>query len=373
MKKLVDVFSDFPDPRCQGKIRHRFIDILVIAVCAVIAGANAWTDIEQYGQLKKDWLGSFLPLKGGIPSHDTFRRCFSLLNPRLFERHFYQWVSHDVSSEKRAIIAIDGKSLRHSFDKKIEQSPLHVVSAFSVEKGLSLCQCAVDGKSNEIKAIPTLLSMLSLQGHLVTLDAMGCQRTIAQQLRESGADYILSLKGNQGKTFSEAVNYFQQQQATQKPYLKPDHDEFEDSHGRTVRRRGWVLPLTPETKHLGSWPDIQALLVTETIRQEQYSETVTSYFRYYLSRCQDAPAFQLAAIRKHWAIENSLHWVLDVTFREDDSRMREQIATRIFAQLRKMALNIVKRDTNNKLSLSARRKSAGWDNGYMEALLFNQF
>ncbi|AYA39891.1 ISAs1 family transposase [Xenorhabdus nematophila] len=213
---------------------------------------------------------------------------FLLLNPRLFERHFYQWVSHDVSSEKRAIIAIDGKSLRHSFDKKIKQSPLHVVSAFSVENGLSLCQCAVDGKSNEIKAIPTLLSMFSLKGHLVTLDAMGCQRTIAQQLRESGADDILSLKGNQGKTFSAAVTYFQQQQATQKPYLKPDHDEFEDSHGRTVRRRGWVLPLTPETKHSGSWPDIQALLVTEKIRQAHYSETVTSDFRYYLSRCQEA-------------------------------------------------------------------------------------
>ncbi|MEQ1977068.1 ISAs1 family transposase [Xenorhabdus sp. SGI240] len=252
MKELVEVFSDFPDPRCQGKVKHRFIDILVIAVCAVIAGANAWTDIEQYGQLKKDWQGSFLPLKGGIPSHDTFRRCFSLLNPALFERHFYQWVSRDISSEKRGIIAIDGKSLRHSFDKKIEQSPLHVVSAFSVEKGLSLCQCAVDGKSNEIKAIPALLSMLSLKGHLVTMDAMGCQRTIAQQLRESEADYILSLKGNQGKTFSEAVNYFQQPQITQKPYLKPDYDEFDDSHGRTVRRRGRVLPLTSETKYLSS-------------------------------------------------------------------------------------------------------------------------
>ncbi|CDG89985.1 transposase (fragment) [Xenorhabdus bovienii str. puntauvense] len=158
-----------------------------------------------------------------------------------------------------------------------------MVSPFSIEKGLTICQCAVDGKSNEIKAIPALLSILSLKGRLVTMDAMGCQRTIAQQLRESEADYILSLKDNQGKTFSEAVDYFQQQQIAQKPYLKPDHDEFGDRHGRTVRRRGWFLPLTSETKHLGSWPDIQALLVTETIRQGHYSDTVTSDFRYYLS------------------------------------------------------------------------------------------
>nr|ULG19810.1 ISAs1 family transposase [Yersinia frederiksenii]ULG19839.1 ISAs1 family transposase [Yersinia frederiksenii]ULG19911.1 ISAs1 family transposase [Yersinia frederiksenii] len=261
--------------------------------------------------------------------------------------------------------------MRRSFNKELKKGPLHIVSAFATEQGISLGQLAVDGKSNEITAIPELLSKLSLQGNIITLDAMGCQRGIAQNIINQQADYILALKGNQGKKHKAVVAFCETECLAYPSSIKPVYDAFDDSHGRTVRRRGWVLPVTDELSELQDWPGVKNVVMIETIRSVKYVDGVTSDFRYYLSSCTDTPEIQIAAVRKHWAIENSLHWVLDVTFREDDSRMREQVSTRMFAQLRKMALNIVKRDKSSKISLRARRKSAGWDNGYMEELLFN--
>lgn len=371
MKGLLKSFADFPDPRRQGRIQHRFIDMLIIAVCAVIAGADSWTDIASYGRSKEDWLRTFLRLDGGIPSHDTFRRVFTIINPETFEQCFYDWVRGFFQALDREVIAIDGKTVRRSFNKAIKQGPLHIVSAFATEQGISLGQLAVDGKSNEITAVPELLSKLSLQGNIITLDAMGCQRSIAQNIIDQQADYILALKGNQGKKHKAVVAFCEAKCLTYPSSIKPVYDAFDDSHGRTVRRRGWVIPVTDELSELQDWPGVQNVVMVETIRSVQYVAGVTCDLRYYLSSCTDAPEIQIAAVRKHWAIENSLHWVLDVTFREDDSQIREQVSTRMFAQLRKMALNIVKRDKGSKISLRARRKSAGWDNVYMEELLFN--
>lgn len=199
MKGLLKSFADFPDPRRQGRIQHRFIDMLIIAVCAVIAGADSWTDIASYGRSKEDWLRTFLRLDGGIPSHDTFRRVFTIINPETFEQYFYDWVRGFFQALDREVIAIDGKTVRRSFNKAIKQGPLHIVSAFATEQGISLGQLAVDGKSNEITAVPELLNKLSLHGNIITLDAMGCQRSIAQNIIDQQADYILALKGNQGK------------------------------------------------------------------------------------------------------------------------------------------------------------------------------
>ena len=367
---LLDAFTEFPDPRCIGRTRHRFIDTLVIAVCAVIAGAESWVDIADYGQAKAEWLGQFLKLPGGIPSHDTFRRIFSILDAGAFERQFSHWVEGCYTPLDREVVAIDGKTVRRSFNRGTEQGPLHIVSAFATERGLSLGQLAVDGKSNEITAIPTLLDSLALKGNIVTIDAMGCQRAIAQQIITQQADYLLALKGNQKKRYRAVEDYCQATCLTPGKSIKPDVDAFDELHGRLVRRRGWVCPVTEELAVLHDWPGIRNIVLIESIRSVNGSDTITTELRYYLSSCTDDPAVQIAAVQKHWAIENSLHWVLDVTFREDDSRIRDQVATRTFALLRKMALNIVRQDSSSKASLRGRRKSAGWNNDYMAHLLF---
>lgn len=303
MKGLIQSFADFPHPRRQGRIQHRFIDMLIIAVSAVIAGADSWTDIANYGRLKEDWLRTFLRLDGGIPSHDTFRRVFSILNPETFEQCFYDWVSGFFLAPNREVVAIDGKTVRRSFNKEIKQGPLHIVSAFATEQGISLGQLAVDGKSNEITAIPELLSKLSLQGNIVTLDAMGCQRGIAQNILDQRADYILALKGNQGKKHKAVMALCQTECLTWPPLINPTYDAFDDNHGRTVRRRGWVIPVAGRLSELQGWPGVQKIVMVETIRSVKYVDSVTSDFRYYLSSCTDTPEIQIAAVRKHWAIE----------------------------------------------------------------------
>ncbi|MEA9445091.1 ISAs1 family transposase [Candidatus Fukatsuia symbiotica] len=370
LNKLFESFMEFPDPRCAGRTAHRFIDVLVIAVCAVIAGAETWIDIALYGRSKKDWLSTFLTLEGGLPSHDTFRRVFSIIDPVLFEQRFSLWVKDCFLPIDREVVAIDGKTVRGSFDRAAQQGPLHMVSAFATEQGISLGQRAVENKSNEIAALPVLLDSLSVKGNIVTLDAMGCQRVIAQKIIAQQADYILALKGNQKKCHKAVVDYCHTTCIAVPAAIKPDYDAFDDSHGRRVRRRGWVLPCVDKLAELQAWPELRNIILIENIRSINHRHKTTCELHYYLSSCNDAAEIQIAAIRKHWAIENSLHWVLDVTFREDDSRVRDKVATRTFALLRKMALNIVRKDTANKASLRGRRKCAGWDDEYMEHLLF---
>jgi predicted transposase YbfD/YdcC len=368
---LLEQFSALEDPRVIGRVDHRLIDILVIAVCAVIACAESWDDIALYGRSKEGWLRRFLDLPNGIPSHDTFRRVFMLIDPDAFERHFSAW-TRTLSDQavEREVVAIDGKTVRRSFDRSRDQAPLHLVSAWASERGLTLGQRAVDGQSNEITAIPELLDALDLHGCLVTLDAMGCQKEIAQRILARQADYLFGLKANHPTAFAAVQEHVDHACLAPGARVKPVFDAFDDSHGRLVRRRVFVCPEAACLEALQAWPGLHTVLAIETIRSVNGSGRIEAEVRYFLSSCPDDPAMLVTAIRRHWSIENNLHWVLDVTFREDDSRVRERTAARNLAVLRKIALNLLAADRATRTSVRGRRKKAAWNDAYMHRLIF---
>jgi predicted transposase YbfD/YdcC len=263
------------------------------------------------------------------------------------------------------VVAIDGKTVRRSGSRRHNHGPLHLVSAWASDQGLVLGQREVDGKSNEITAIPELLDTLHLDGCIVTLDAMGCQKDIAARIRAKGADYLLALKANNGHAFEAAQGHFERTCFSRGASGRPACDAFDDSHGRLVRRRVFASPAVGELESLHEWPDLRALLAVETIRSVNGTDKVETEIRYFLTSCDDNAAVLGRAIRRHWTIENALHWVLDVTFREDDSRVRHRTAARNLALLRKIALNLVAADRNNQTSLRGRRKKAAWNDDYM--------
>ena len=369
IEKLGQYFVAVEDPRCSGKIEHRLVEVLVVAVCAVIACAESWDDIALYGRSKLTWLRTFLELTNGIPSHDTFRRVFMLIDPDAFEAGFAKWVGSLADRFEREVVAIDGKTIRRSFDRGREQSPLHVVSAWASEQGLVLGQRCVDGKSNEITAVPELLDQLALGNSIVTLDAMGCQTAIAEKILARGGDYLLTLKGNHPMAHAAVVAHFDQSCFRRDALSRADCDDADEGHGRLVRRRVFASTDAAALDALSGWPGLHTVLAVETIRHVNGTSQVDREVRYLLSSCPDSPAILGQAIRSHWAVENNLHWVLDVTFREDESRVRDRTAARNLALLRKIALNIVGRDQTAKASIRARRKRAAWNDGYMLKLL----
>jgi predicted transposase YbfD/YdcC len=369
IESLVRHLSAVGDPRCQGKIEHRLIDILVIAVCAVIACAESWDDVALYGRSKQAWLRTFLDLPNGIPSHDTFRRVFMLIDPDAFERGFAAWVGSLVDGFEREVIAIDGKTLRRSFDRRRERAPLHLVSAWASEQGLVLGQRRVHETSNEITAIPELLDQLALENSIVTLDAMGCQTAIAERILARGADYLLVLKANHPLAYEAVVKHFDQSCFRHGAPQRATCDTFDEAHGRLVRRRVFASTKAARLEALSAWPGLHTVLAVESLRSTSGAPKVETEIRYFLSSCRDDPVVLGQAIRQHWGIENALHWVLDVTFREDDSRVRDQHAARNLAALRRIAINLVGRDGSTKTSVRARRKRAAWDNDYMLQLL----
>ena len=373
VRRLVEEFSTLTDPRCGGKVEHRLIDILVIAVCAVISGAESWEDMALYGRSKQDWLGTFLALPNGIPSHDTFRRVFMLIDTGRFEACFEAWARSFGTTLDREVVAIDGKTIRGSFDRSRDQAALHVVSAWASDRGLVLGQRQVGDKSNEITAIPELLDVLDIKGAIVTLDAMGCQRAIAAKILERGADYLVTLKANQGKKHSAVEELCATTCFSRSPTHRPVHDEFDDGHGRLVRRRVFVCPDAVALEPLRDWPGLKSVLTVETIRGVNGSGKIEAEIRYFLSSSDDQPEILAKAIRQHWQIENSLHWVLDVTFNEDHCRIRDRNAVQNFSLLRKIAINLVRRHRASKASLKGRRKMAAWDNRYMEQVLTGIF
>lgn len=365
--EFLDVFSELDDPRCDYKVEHSLLDILVITICAVIACAESWEDIELYARSKEAWLRGFLSLKNGIPSHDTFRRVFTLINPKQFERCFRTWIGQWLGGNHPDCVAIDGKTLRHSFDTKRKLSPIHLVSAWASENRLTLSQVAVDSKSNEITAIPELIENLDLSGSLVTVDAMGCQKEIAQAISNQKAQYVLALKGNQKKTFQAVKGWFVREAFTKPWYLRPIHYAFDESHGRLQRRRVFVSAIPSELEILREWPGIRSIIAVESIRQVG-SEESTCDIRYFISSAEPTDTRIAPAIRQHWSIENSLHWVLDVAFGEDHSRVRDRNACQNLALLRKIAINLIQ-NTKTKGSVRGRRKKAAWDNDYMAKVL----
>jgi predicted transposase YbfD/YdcC len=369
IEHLVGHFGAVEDPRCRGKVEHRLTDILVIAVCAVIACAESWDDIALYGRSKLAWLRTFLELPNGIPSHDTFRRVFMLIDPEAFEAGFTAWAGSLAAGFGREVVAIDGKTLRRSFDRKHEHAPLHLVSAWASEQDLVLGQRCVADKSNEITAIPELLDRLALKDSIVTVDAMGCQTAIAERILARGADYLLTLKANHPLAHEAVAEHFERHCFRRGAPGRAVCDAFDDTHGRLVRRRVFASTEAAELEALSAWPGLRIVLAVETIRGVNGASKVEAEIRYFLSSCPDDPVLLGQAVRAHWGIENALHWVLDVTFREDDSRVRDRRAARNLAVLRRIAVNLVGRDRSAKTSVRAKRKKAAWDDDYMLQLL----
>jgi predicted transposase YbfD/YdcC len=371
LETLIAAFETVEDPRCEWKVEHRLLDILVIAVCAVLGEAESFEDIALYGRCKREWLEGFLELPNGIPSHDTFRRVLMLVDPEAFERSFLGWVRAVFRPEEDAPrqVAIDGKTVRRSFDLRKGHSPLHLVSAYATEGGIVLAQRATETKGGELAVLPGLLDGLDLAGCLVSLDALACQPAIAERVVGRGGDYLLALKGNRRKAHAEVKAWFAANALALGASLRPCFDAFDESHGRLVRRRVFACTdLTPFTT-LQDWPGLATVAAVETIRGIPGRGRVKAEIRYYLSSARLAPERLAAAIRNHWRVENGLHWVLDVGFREDASRVRERNAARNLALLRKVALNFARADTTLKASLKGKRKYAGWDDTFMATLI----
>jgi predicted transposase YbfD/YdcC len=371
LEALVAQFASLQDPRCGWRVEHKLVDILVIAVCAVVGEAESFEDIALYGRCKRDWLQRFLELPGGIPSHDTFRRVLMPIDPDRFERCFLGWVQSVLRPNTGTArqIAIDGKTVRRSFDRKRGRSPLHLVSAYATEHGLVLAQRATETKGGELAALPELLDGLDLEGCLVSLDALACQPPVAGRIVSRGGDYLITPKGNQKKAHAEVKGWFASNAFALGASLRPCFDAFDDGHGRLVRRRVFACTDLGPFAALEDWPGLAAVVAVETIRGIPGRGKVTAEIRHYLSSARLPPAALAAAIRNHWRVENGLHWVLDVGFREDASRVRERNAARNLALLRRIALNLARADATLKASLKSKRKSAAWDDGFMATLI----
>ena len=371
LEALISEFTSIEDPRCAWRVEHKLLDILVIAVCAVLGEAESFEDIALYGRCKREWLGRFLGLPNGIPSHDTFRRVLMLIDPDAFERCFLGWVRAVFRSKEGAPqqVAIDGKTVRRSFDRNHGRSPLHLVSAYATEHGLVLAQRATASKGGELAVLPELLDGLDLQGCLVSLDALACRPEIAERIVDRGGDYLLALKGNQRKAHAEVKAWFAANAFALGAPLRPCFDAFDESHGRLVRRRVFACPDVSAFATLAAWPGLSAVLAVETIRGVNGTGKVTAEIRHFVASAKVAPEALAAAIRGHWRVENGLHWVLDVTFREDASRVRDRNAARNLALLRRLALNLARAETSLKASLKSKRKYAAWDNDFKAMLM----
>jgi predicted transposase YbfD/YdcC len=312
-------FAGLTDPRIDRSRLHELLDIIAIAICAVVAGADSWDDIEDFGNAKITWLGTFLELPNGIPSHDTFRRLFERLDPDEFQRGFLGWIEALHEATERQVIAIDGKCLRRSFDRAKGKSALHLVHAWATANHLLLGQVAVDEKSNEITAIPKLLEMLSISGAIVTIDAMGCQKEIARTIRGREADYILALKANHEHLFEQVVAFWEGACARRRK--GPDiryHREWSEGHGRTEARRCWATSDLTWLEGREQWKDLKSVVMVEAERFIGASLSVET--RYYLSSLENDAELLNGAARSHWGVENSLHWVLDGVDSRKESR-----------------------------------------------------
>lgn len=361
-------FAGLADPRKSGMVAHKLLDMIMITVCAVICGANNWVEVVTYGQSKQAWLKQFLELPHGIASHDTFARVFALLSAEGFQACFAQWMQSVFERSEGEVIAIDGKRLRHSYDSANSKAAIHMVSAWAQANHVVLGQVKTDDKSNEITAIPKLLDLLDIRGCIVTIDAMGCQKAIAAKINAGGGDYVLSLKGNHSQLHQDVMDYFSYAERCQFKDIAHDYYETLDSgHGRVEVRRYWTIANLEWLEHKEAWA---GLTVIGKVQSERHSQDQVSLEnRYYLLSLEnDAKQFARAA-RGHWGIENTLHWSLDVTFREDDSRIRQGEAAENFAVVRHLALSLLKQERTAKVGLAAKRFKAALDTDYLLKVL----
>jgi predicted transposase YbfD/YdcC len=367
-------FGPLTDPRVERTRVHHLGELVTIALCAVLCGADDWVAVETFGRAKEAWLRTFLTLPGGIPSHDTFGRVFARLDPAEFQRCFVAWVQAVLGAPASQVVAVDGKTLRRSADRDHGREALHLVSAWATESGLVLGQEATAAKSNEITAIPRLLRLLQLEGCVVTIDAMGCQTAIAAQVQEQGADYVLALKGNQPTLERTVQTAFADRDPTAADRWVPAAEDtaqtLDKGHGRVERRRYLALSDPDLLACLdpgGAWPGLRSVVQVQAERRRGEQRTVEA--RYYLSSLPPDAAILGQAIRQHWEVENRLHWVLDVLFREDACSVRMGDGAQNLAILRQLALNLLRQERTHRGSLATKRFRAALDEAYLHRLL----
>jgi predicted transposase YbfD/YdcC len=369
-EKMESIFSDIKDPRVKRKRVHLFTDILIIAILSVIAGAKGWEDMQNYGLSKYDWLSEFLKLPEGIPCPDTFRRVFERINPKVFEQCFRRWVESIVETTGAQVIPIDGKTLRGSYDRVLEKTALHLVSAWSSQHRLVLGQVKVADKSNEITAIPALLELLDIAGCTITIDAMGTQTAIASQIFNAKADYVLALKANHPTLHGQVKGWFEQQLLQGFEGIIHSFDEqVERGHHRTEKRQIWCVPVSqlPSLHNHLDWAGLKCVVMVVRVRH-LWNKT-TREVQFYLTSL-DCDACKLGqAIRLHWSVENGLHWTLDVTFNEDACRVRTGHAPQNLSLLRRIALNALNLEQSFKRSTRQKSNRAAMDNNYMLTIL----
>lgn len=374
---LVAHFGGLPDPRLNRTKDHDLVDILVIAICTLLCAGETFNDMEDFGRAKQDWFKTFLRLRNGIPSHDTFNRVFAALDPKAFLDCFLGWTQALRQAVPQEIVALDGKALRRALAK--DQSVQYIVSAWAESNGLVLGQLKVADKSNEITAVPELLRVLELSGCIVTLDAMGCQKKIAREIVEADADYVLALKGNQEKVHEEVQSFLDatlEEKQRQRPKGAPAPpavqtlqtlETVEKDHGRIETRRYYQSDCLEWFADQGKWEGLASVGLVESVRELEGQTTVER--RYYLSSLKLNVKTFARAVRGHWGVENKLHWVLDVCFGEDQSRAREGYAAENLATLRRLALNLLKREKTKKRGIRGKMLNASWDHPYLLTLL----
>ena len=361
-------FSPLEDPRVSRTQRHPLINVVAIGLCAVICGARHFTQMEEFGKNKRDWLAKFLDLKNGIPSHDVFNAVFACLKPEQFEACLLSWISslHEVTGGQ--VLAIDGKTMRGSYDRGDGKAAVHMVSVWATANQLSLGSVTVDEKSNEITAIPRLLELIDVSGALVTIDAMGCQKEIAQKIVTHGGDYVLAVKENQPKLHEAVTEFFEQQLENDFADSKcRTRTTKEKGHGRKEQRNYYVAPLPEDFPLLEQWPTLKALGLAINVTQRDGKETCE--VRYYILSAFPSARRFAEAVRGHWGIENNLHWQLDVTFGEDDLRIRRGHGPANMSILMRTALSLLKKETSNGRGIATKRLSAGWNEAYLDKVL----
>lgn len=357
-------FAELPDPRVRRTRRHALVDILVITVCAVICGADDWVAIARFGRAKRQWFRQFLALPHGIPSHDTFGRVFAALDPQAFHAAFLAWVQSVATLLPGDVIAIDGKTLRRTFDTASQKAAIHMVSAWATTQGLCLGQVKTAAHSNEITAIPALLDVLALAGRIVSIDAIGCQPGIARRIRDRGGDYVLSLKANQTRLHEEVAALFADAEGRGFGGLPHTTATTVDAdHGRLEQRQAWATGDLLYLSQRRRWPGLRSVLRLDATRTT--GERTSRETRYFISSLPPDAAHLARIVRSHWTIENSLHWVLDVALQQDQTRIRTGHAPENLATLHHIALNLLKQERTEKLGIKNKRLAAGWDHDYL--------
>lgn len=375
LETLEEHFSKVKDPRKDRTKAHKLIDIIAIAICAVICGAEGWTDMERFGKSKEGWLRTFLELPNGIPSHDTFGRVFSMIDAQEFQLAFWEWVYAVNELIQGQIVNIDGKCLRGSQDEKLGKRAIYMISAWAAENEIVLGQRKVDEKSNEISAIPELLKMLAISGCIVTIDAIGTQTSIAKTIVDAQADYVLSVKENQGHLYEDIATLFAVDQASDFKYASYEYKKTTNKgHGRIDIRECWStsnLDYLRLIRGLENWVGLRSIAMVTCTRI--IGDKVTKSTRYYITTLPSNAERILQAVRKHWAIENQLHWTLDVALNEDHCRVRKDQAPENLAVLRHMALNLLKQEKTAKGGVHAKQLQAAWNEDYLLKVLASGF